>query len=248
MDISYSRLSCYRQCPRKFDLHYNQKIETYEPPQIDTLRGICLHEFAETIGVDSSYDIKKHISSFEIENNSRFSCEEKEKIKSGAERIQKLYSEYITFYIKKEYQLYPENEYIIDFHGHRLVTKIDILLLKRGSAVIIDLKTGQSTDPKYYTEQLAFYKKAISVSYTISEYAIQTKVCFLLAPVKTNQLKEFLIDIPISQKYYNKCQQNMLDTIKEIETNPKTTPKLSKMCEFCEYRKICDIAQINRVK
>jgi hypothetical protein len=217
------------------------------PSPLDTFRGLALHEFAENHDFEPSIEIA--VDSFE-EENGRFPREEKDKIRTGAERIHRLYEEYINPLREKEgYQYFPEGEYLVDFHGHTLTTKLDVLLLKRGHAIIIDYKTGNSMNPIYFREQMAFYKLSIVTSYTIPEREIETKCCFPLAPVANEKnLKSFLIDIPVSTEFFNSVKENALKTLSEIETDPKKTPCLNRMCKYCEFRKECDVAVIAGVK
>lgn len=248
MDFSYSRLSTYRRCPRQFNWHYIQQINIEQPYNIETLQGLALHDYAENqeLVPDLDYDIS--IEDFELEYNARLPREIKKAMEIGRDRVRQLFMEYIKKKQDEGYQLQMEQEYIVDFHGHQYTAKIDILLLKRGTAVIIDYKTGQTTNTDYYKEQLALYKMAISKSYTIPEDDIQTKACLLLAPVPNKWLSSFFLNVAITSKEYQDYQKKALETLTEIETTPKDTPCLNKMCKFCQYRKVCEIAIICQIK
>ena len=66
MEFSYSRVSSYIQCPQKYNWHYVKEIVTKEPYQLDTLRGLALHNFAEETGLELTPEFNKFIESFEI--------------------------------------------------------------------------------------------------------------------------------------------------------------------------------------
>jgi hypothetical protein len=184
--------------------------------------------------------IEDFIVEFEKENNIQFSTEDKEKIIIGSQRIERIYSEFIEPMKKQGYELFSENEFLSDFYGHKLTTKIDSLLLKRGSAIILDYKTGANNNSEYYKEQLALYKYAISKIYTIPDLEIETKIGFLLAPVVGNDLKEFLVNAPVERLEFLDFLKSTLETIKEIESHPETKPTLSRMCVYCEFKSMCD--------
>ena len=242
MDFSYSRLTCYRMCPRKFDLHYTKKIEDEDPMQMDTFRGLFLHEYAETYLFESIFEsdnLDEMIKSFETENRIKFSDEDRILIRIGVRRIKKIFSEYIFPLREKGFQVSTEGEYLFDFHGHKLTTKLDVLLLKRGEAIIIDWKSGRSMNTDYYKEQLAFYKMVIASLYTIPDTSVKTKICFLLADTEDTLIENFLINVPITYLEIKEFQHKALETLKEIETNPKTEPTMSRMCKYCQFRSGC---------
>jgi len=241
MDFSYSRLSTYRRCAQQYNWHYVQKIESEKFKKINTLRGLMLHEFAEDQELNPDLSFVTAIQNFELNNDSRLPREEKEKMKLGADRIKKLFEEYIKPKQDKGYQLFVEQEFVLDFHGHQYIAKLDVILLKRGSAIIIDYKTGQSTKMEYYKEQMALYKMALSESYTIPDEDISTYICFLLLPEGNRTLKSFLKEAKV---YHTQA----LATLTEIETTPKTMACLNRMCGYCEYRKMCDLAIICNIK
>jgi len=244
MTFSYSRLSTYRSCPQQYQWHYVQKIQVEKEDHIDTLRGLALHDYAEGYHIDPSLDTA--LDTFQDTKNLRFSGDMKDILASGAERVAITHKGLINPAEADGYTYYPENEYVVDFYGHELITKLDVLLLKRGSAIIVDYKTSKSTQTSYYKEQMAFYRYAISTTYGIPPEAISTKIAFLLAPTG-RQVDDFLKDVAHTAKSYDTYINNTLATLKEIETAPRHNACLSFMCRYCEYKKICDIAIISKV-
>lgn len=247
MQVSHSRISTYLSCPFKYDLKYNQKLETIFncDPQNPLILGHALHT-----GIEKDVDaaIKEYYSAYPIIDDLHVN----EAIK-------------LKYLIPRVKECLPAGEHEVKIADEDYVGYIDLLVpVSDDEFDIYDFKYSNNVSHYMTSEQLHLYKyyfektnpgKRIRNLYFvfIPKTMIRQK-----KPSKSNPLEESLFAfrkriiielkskaIQIERVEYdpNKVIDFLTNTkhcveAKDYAKNP------TKLCDWCEYKNYCEKGEL----
>lgn len=242
MRFSYSRLSCFANCPYQYKLRYLDGLKTLPEQNADNALylGTAIHEAFETGKVEEA--IKSYRSNYYVITDKHIH----EEIK--LERL-----------IPKVFELLPEGECEVEIKTDDFIGYIDRLEYlftdKQGIKhyTIWDYKYSNNVDHYLESAQLHLYKyyfELINPNCVVDElkYVFIPKVKIRQKKTETvYQFRQRLIETLekaeiklISVKYDNEmvsqfkdCCQLLL-TVKEFPKNP------TKLCDWCSYKEYCE--------
>lgn len=207
---SYSKLSTYLQCPKKFKFSYIDKIKSDDLQCL--VKGRNIHKQLELINKDNfaesspiiknflnhNLDIKKQLFNNNIKKEFRFGLNE------NLEPCK---------YNKKSFY-----GGIID-----LIYIDDILTL-------VDYKTGKYKDIKYQD----FYQ-LLSYSLFFFNHKNVDKIKLRYLYVEHNQENCLIVD----KRSVKSTKQWILNIVKNIENDSEFICKYSTLCNYCQYKNFC---------
>jgi len=229
---SITKFECYDQCRRKFKYRYIDKIK----PPIDMYaieRGRLWHDIIEKkINGDICNFIKP-----------QFECLTDEQYRQELQNIINFVKTdtFVKYYYSKLDKL-TEQKFYIDIDGDPYLAKpyeyvftgtADLLLFNDEILQVVDWKTGGKSIEKLKrfpknTFQLDIYSYAFANLFNIFENVV-SKFCF----VEFGYEQKVVGITPNIWKYtYRK--------IEEIEENKNFDKNITKLCDYCEFRNLCD--------
>jgi len=233
--ISYSRLSSYDKCPRKFKYAYLDGHPTTSGRAAQV--GKLVHEvIADYLRVKSALGgtIQTDVADI-VSGLTRVA----DRMKEEKEIDMDISANDMDVFFRGFCALYPrintdmiagiEIEKNFDINGYTCKGVVDLVLQdENGKINIIDYKTGR---PGYVDDlQLILY----SMPY-IEEYpgqAIAGAFAFLREPS--------IRRVDISPSMANNSRDIVVGRVEEIEADERFERKRSRLCDFCEFRRLCD--------
>lgn len=236
MQISYSRIGTFKNCPYQYHLKYNEKIETIFncDPSNALVIGTALHSGIEK---DVETAIKEYYSSYPIVNDL---------IINEAIKLENL--------IPKAIKMLPEGEHEVKIDDEDFVGYIDLLAPTEEDNIydIYDFKYSNNINRYLESEQLHLYKyffekqnptKRIRNLY----YLIVPKT--MIRQKKTEDLYKFrkrlketlqTMNPQLIQVGYdpNKVVNFLLDTKRCIECE-EYQKNQTRLCDWCDYKGYC---------
>lgn len=220
---SFSKISTYNTCPKKFDYQYVQKIGDIVVDNPALAKGRCIHsileyypEVKDDIKNDNYYEIAKEIcDKFILSDLGHYVTSNKPKF---AEQK-----------IALDNKLEP-----CDYKSQNVLFKgiVDQVLID-DDLYLNDFKSGKYVDFKYQGfEQLMFYAiyffkkfqniKKIHISYLYVEHNMENK-------------------ITLQREYFNNYLKQLLVNIKTIEDDFIFDYKFNnRLCDWCNFNVICE--------
>jgi len=242
---SHSRLSTFEQCPLKFKYKYIDKIDSEIEATIEAFLGSRVHEALEKLYKDLKFqklNSLQELTDFFNEQwekhwNNNIAIVRKEYTEEnyrnmGVKFIADYYNKHKPFNDSK--LISTEERVVIDLDESRqLQGYIDRLSFKEGSYEIHDYKTASNLPLQEYLDQdrqLALYSIAVKERYKDAK-EIKLIWHFLafdreLSSSRNDQELETL-------------KKETLELIKEIENCREFNYKVSKLCDWCEFRNLC---------
>lgn len=235
---SYSKISTYEKCPRKFKFRYIDKLKVEFEVSIEGFLGNSVHESLEWLYkkvLENEIPTLKELLEFYKKiweenfstgikiNNQNLA--EKDYFEKGILFLTKYYQKHAPF---EDNTLELEKKIFVDLGDYKLIGFIDRLSFdeKNEEFIIHDYKTGKS---KFYDEkQLALYSIAIQEKYN-------KKTCLVWHFLSHDEK----ICVRKTEDEMNKIRKELLTTIKKIEQDEKFLPNVSKLCDWCEFKKYC---------
>ncbi len=248
--VSYSQINTYQDCPKKYMYTYVYKIPT---PQTGSLAfGSTIHntlkEFYEIHrrykeglkGIEDKPALKKLLEIYEknwISAGYSSKEEEKERKQSGIAALEDFFK---SIYKEEDLPIGLEESFGIHFEGVSFVGKIDRidLLDKTGEkrdVKIIDYKTGKIKDAGDIKRDLQLPLYAISAEKTLGVNVVKASYLFI------EHGKEIEVDISENRRMI--AEKELEKVAKKIIDN-KFKPTPGYICQFCEYRDICNDAKL----
>lgn len=247
--FSYSALTTFKDCPRKYEYNYLLKIP--QPPSGATSFGSSLHntlnEFYQivsqskqaTLFEDYQEDIslKRLLTIYEDKwitagYESRAHMETLKK--RGQEILEKFYSHFEGEMTRIEFL---EKGFKLKVGQYTITGRIDRAdKLPDGTLEVIDYKSGKSKS-----------QKDVDKDEQLMIYALATRDCFNL-PASKLTLYFLDEDLKVSTEpdpsKLDKIKSNIIETADEINTSDFAPTPSKFVCGFCPYNKICDRAEI----
>jgi len=245
---SHSKLSTFEQCKQKFKFRYIDKIIPEIAQTIEALLGSCVHETLEWL----YKQIKRNTIPTLDETIIFYSRSWQEKftpeiliVKKNLEAkdyFNKGVNFLINYYTKNQpfddNTLEVEKRVKLDLDEekkYKILGFIDRLALNptTGEYEIHDYKTADTMPDKEKINndrQLALYSLAIK-----QIYGLEKEVC-LIWHYLAHDAK---ICIKKTQQELENLKHETIKLIKLIEDTTRFPPKVSKLCDWCEYKNIC---------
>lgn len=245
---SHSRLNCFENCPQKYKFSYIDKIKTEAEETIEAFTGVRVHRTLEKLYRDLMYE--KHNTLEELLEHLRDDWEKNwndsiivvrkeyspENYFKLAERcIQDYYQQYHPFNQNRTLALEQRILISLDNTDHyRLQGYIDRLSdLGNGVYGIHDYKTSMHLPLPEDIEkdrQLALYSLGVHEKYPDAE---EIKLIWhFLAFQKT-------LESSRTQEELEELKKQTIKLIDQIEEARDFPPRVSALCDWCEFRTIC---------
>lgn len=233
--FSQNNLQDYVDCQRRFYLRHIQKLEW---PAIES-EPVLEQERLMELGRQFHLMVQQKFSGVPEEIIAQ-SSHDKELLAWWAE-----FTRLAPYDINGE--KYCEAFYSIPFAGHRLVAKMDLLIVPEdGNAILYDWKTSQHA-PKRATLQKRMQTRVYR--FLLARLAKTTKT---FKNIQADQIKMIYwypnptippFEFPYSEEQYSEDEQVLTQLIEEITALPqeafvKTSDE--RKCRFCRYRSLCE--------
>ncbi len=236
--ISPTMLKTFLECKRKFYFLYIKRLEFEEVPKEDTLNtkeiGVLLHEalaklYKKRAFYDKSDELFRKIKEnlYEKAENNIYL---KYQIDVWLNRLFTFSKSEVERFNKGYRILEVEKEYLIEYKGFILKSRIDRIDIKDDLIEIIDYKSGKiPLTPKDLTKitdfQLEFYYHLLKDRYRINQiYYYDLNSVELKEWEKSNErLKRF---------------DEVLEELNQTEFNFKQCEEINR-CRYCDYNIIC---------
>jgi RecB family exonuclease len=249
MIYSHSRLETFENCRLKFKYKYLDKIVPEIPKGIEAHLGSMVHETLEWLykkvmekTIPTITEVIDFYSEKWIENFAQdFLIVRKEM--RAEDYFQKGVEFLINYYLKHQpftdNTIATEQKIEIDLDGtgnKKIIGYIDRLVhnLEKNEIEIHDYKTSASVlsrDKIENSRQLALYSIAIK-----ERYGIDKNVC-MIWHFLAHDMK---VCINSTNEKLEKLRKSVIELIDEIEQTTDFPASKSRLCDWCEYRDICE--------
>ncbi len=250
---SHSRLSTFEQCPFKFKLKYIDKIVPELETSIESHLGSVVHSTLEWVYIEVKNEKIPTVDEVII----YYATNWEENYKPGIVIVKKEFSakDYfdkgvqflIDYHIKhhpfEDNTLEVEKKIIIELDEegeYKIQGFIDRLVhnLETGEYEVHDYKTANNLPDKERVEndrQLALYSIAIK-----ELFGYDQEVCLVWHYLAHNMK----ICSRRTNEQLQKLKKETIDLIKKIESTTEFPVNKSVLCNWCEYKDICDKKEI----
>lgn len=239
MQASHSRISTFVSCPYKYDLRYNQKLETIFncDPQSPLVLGHALHTGIEK---DVETAINEYYSAYPIIDNIHI---------NEAVKLRHL--------IPKVKAMLPKGEYEVKIEDDDFVGYIDLLApVNENTYDIYDFKYSNNVDHyveseqlhlyKYYFEKLNPGKKIRNLNFVfIPKTMIRQKQKPVEEPLQAfrrriiAELEKKQIQI-VAVEYDSMKVIDFMTNTKHCIESEYYEKNSTKLCDWCEYKNYCE--------
>jgi len=213
---SFSKISTFVGCPRKFKYRYIDKLPQEPRDMTALLKGSCVHSMLEKYPEPST---SKLVSEYQYILD---------------EFLKTKYKKYLEIPAKKEESFGLTNKLEQCTYKDKnamLRGFIDYYTILDDKMVIIDWKTGRVKEPRYVDfTQLMYY-----AIYMFKKYSKINKIEVMYLYVEHDYDNSMVLE----RKYLDNYCRDLLTNIKNIETSDY--PKKSQvLCDYCEYQNFCN--------
>jgi len=242
---SYSKLSCFEQCPFKYKLRYIEKIKPEIEPIIEIHLGKTVHDSLEWLynqvkknKILTAEELIQHYSeNWQKTYKSEFvitdkNLTQKDYFNKGVGFLLNYYMKHRPF---DDNTLETEKKILFNLGNSQILGYVDRIAYdeKKNEYVIHDYKTSGSLPTKEKIDndkQLSIYSLAVQElfgknqrSLLVWHYLNFNKQIFAR---KSNQELEQL-------------KQDILELIQKIESTKQFSTNKSALCNWCEYKNMC---------
>ena len=234
-NISYSRLSSYDKCPRKFKLVYmdGNVAPSGRAAQVGKLVHEVLADYLREKIVEGG--VHKPDLAGIISRHPRVSGQ----LIAEKEITSEISASDIDVYIRSFCALYPEiNTALIagieevklfDINGYKVKGVLDLVIRdESGKIEIIDFKTGRPG----YVDDLQLIMYSMPYFNDGPHQAISATFAFLKEPSRKT--------IQINRAMSGNTRDVIMGKVQEIETDEQFNRKRGPLCNYCEVRHLCD--------
>ena len=243
---SHSRLSTFEQCPLKFKFAYIDKIETEIEETIEAFLGSRVHEALEKLYKDLKFQklntLKELLDFFNSEwkknwNDAiiivRNEYDQENYKKMGEKFLTDYYERYKPFNHTRTIAL--ETEKTVDLNEkYKIHIRIDRLAISNNNIYEIhDYKTSNSLPTQQELDndrQLAIYAYGIKKIYPDAE---KIKLIWHYLAFDKEMSSERI------EEQLESLKKEVIKLIEIIEAESEFPPKLSTLCDWCEFQGIC---------
>jgi len=234
-NISYSRLSSYDKCPRKFKLVYVDG--NIAPSGRAAQVGKLVHEvLADYMGEKRTQGgVHKPEAGDIMSRLPKVSGQ----LIAEKEINQEITAGDIDIYVRGFCSLYPEintaqvagieEEKLFDINGYKVKGVLDLVLRdENGNIEIIDYKTGKSN----YVDDLQLILYSMPYFNDGPHQSISATFAFLKEPSARK--------LEINRAMANNTRDVVMGKVQEIETDEQFERRRGPLCNYCEVRRLCD--------
>lgn len=243
MQISYSRVGCFKQCPYQYKLRYIDKLKTYfnNDPANPLVIGTALHTGIEK---DAETAISEYYSNYAVIDDKNI---------DEAIKLEEV--------IRKCREVLPDGEHEVMISSSDYIGFMDLLVpVGKNEYDLYDFKYSNNTESYLQSEQLHVYKYFFE---KINPTKHIRKLFYVFAPKvsirikyknKTNprdetieefrkrirtelQSKEVLIR---EIEYDPEKVKDFLRDAKECRMATKFEKQPSRLCDWCDYKNYCE--------
>jgi CRISPR/Cas system-associated exonuclease Cas4 (RecB family) len=218
--LSWSRLSDYQQCPRKFHLKYIQKAFPQEEKSFHLIKGENIHRQLEAY-----LDAKKAGTTPDTERMTAYTPEVRETLPL----IDRLMSQFQACYSEAQVAVtydWKQTEWFAKDVAWRAI--IDATFINPGHAFLIDWKSGKKYD--YADEKGQLHLSGLIGMETIEVEHMDVAYVFVehkhSSPIKLKRSQD-----AASLKAHFKEQFDIVNADKEFK------PKVNENCKWCQAKK-----------
>ncbi len=245
MLISYSALETYKNCPRKYQYQYIEKIK--RPKGREAILGSAVHSALEFMHQNAvPFPAKEEVIDFFSRgwNSHNFESEKEEGL---------MFQEGLKMLARYCDQNNPVDFQVVDLESffkveigedgegesHALSGIIDrIDKLKDGSFEIIDYKTARRLPSQKEIDenlQLSIYWMALRDRWPKKDHAKNKVSLYYLKHGEKLSSRR-------NDSQIDKVKKEILERIQEIKTS-SFEPEVNPLCPYCEYRNICPVTK-----
>lgn len=236
MQFSYSRVSTYQQCPRRFKYQYIDEIKLIDDPTPDNalVVGNALH-----LGLETNVDnmLKHYYEHYNIIDDRHVN--EAIKLEMLAKKGHELLNDINILH--QEYEInVPEFKGIVDLITQNPDGTIDVFDFKYSNNVDRYLESGQLHIYKYFLEQQGFKVNKLGFIFLPKTMIRQKKTenlyQFRKRLIETvNELSIRVVEV----KYQEEKVHEFLNSCKEIDQAKDYPKNETKLCDWCDYQNYC---------
>ena len=229
---SYSKMSCWNSCAKKFYFQYIAKVKV-DKPQIHLQRGKLVHGLIEAI-------IKNSVKDYNIK---QFNLE-KEDIDRSINIVKSFCSTpNFRSIAKQTYYKFTEHEFLLNnslnptFDKKSALLKgfIDLICVKDNDILkIFDWKTGGKSIANISAFPLSEYQFEVYALYALQKYEMKNCICYY-GYVEHDHFVEFSFDANDIERIKSK----VFDNINSIETDTEFKKTINKLCDYCDFKELC---------
>lgn len=215
---SYSKISTYNQCNRKFKYNFIDKAPKSKTDITALLKGGAVHSILENYPNSSTHKYAPKYN-YVAENF----------LKTELAKKYLLVNSTREFYFGLTPSLTPTkySDKSAIFRG-----SVDYICIIDGILNLIDWKTGKSKEEKYQDfDQLLFY-----AIYFFSTYPNIDKIRISYVYVEHDHENDIVLD----RKYLDNYTNQLLSNINKIETEEIFEKSKSYLCNYCDFKEHCD--------
>jgi DNA helicase-2/ATP-dependent DNA helicase PcrA len=231
--ISYSRLSTYILCPRKFNLQYNYGFATIRNTMLNI--GSSSHRCLDNLHKNYLNSKKTKYLDSEIEKIVEDNWIELPGRRRESREYKKKLILNLKNYLNKYLWIFPnifKSEHHFSFYNklknYELTGVVDLMLKNKKSLTIIDFKQSSIEQPEYKDQMILYYYVAQKVTEEIKEFKLW------LFSVSDCKHKEIIIKKDDLEKFKTKINSVVQNIIDE-----KFSPNKGHHCKKCPYYEFC---------
>lgn len=248
---SYSRISTFLQCPKKYEFTYIQNL----PKQMNNalIKGSKVHSIFENIDTFIKYKKIKNTTLVDSSNTNILETSNSSKLDlNNTTKVVNLkllktfenpeYSSIVENFIKsplgellkypnsREVEIFLDKDFNPTLKDKYFVGYIDRVNFTNTGIEIIDFKTGKYKDIKYQDfNQLGLYGIYVMKKYNLDRVKLR------YVYVEHNKENTLEIDIP----FINELTQKYKNIINELENTKEFKKCVTRLCDYCDFKDKC---------
>lgn len=214
--LSYSRLSTYENCPRKFKSQYITKTYPDDSDNPHFVRGSKIHKQLE------EYVIAMGAAADTFAEMPKLSPESQNAVKM----IESIFNSYSQIYTEQQIAVNKDLEQISWFSKDAYYRVIyDLVALNGNEALLVDWKTGKVRD--YDNKPTGQLHLAAAIMFAIKPHLQKITTAYVFVEHKHTISKVFTRDM------FDEMIPHFHEAYDTVNADKEFTPKVNKYCYFC---------------